>query len=326
MTDVLITVDTELSAGRQSRGLDVRANFAGSITGRTAAGDFGVGWQLDRLDERGLKGVYFVDPMPALVHGGGVIADIVRPIVARGHEVQLHVHTEWLEWAQRSPVGGRQGRNLSDFTLADQVAILRTARDLLVDAGAPAPIAFRAGNFGANDTTLDALAQVGIAWDSSANAAYRGAPCGIAMAPDQAAPWVRGGTAELPVAGLADRPGHFRAAQICAVSAREMRGALAHAARARHPAFVVVTHSFEMLSRDRLRPNRQVMARFEALCDAIVATPGLRSAGFADLDPAIAHGDTHDGTLLGPSYPRTACRMAEQLVATWRYERRLLPV
>jgi hypothetical protein len=325
MSDILITVDTELSAGRQARGMDARANFESSILGRTGQGDFGVGWQMDRLEAHGLKGVYFVDPMPGLVHGERLVADIVGPIVARGHEVQLHIHTEWLQWAKESPVGGRQGRNIGDFSLDDQITLLGAARDILVRAGAPAPIAFRAGNFGADDNSLKALAAIGIVWDSSVNPAYLGGDCRIAFPADRATAANLDGVTELPVAGLYDRPGHFRPAQICAMSATEMRAALRHAAGTRDFAFSIVTHSFEMLSRDRLRPNRAVMARFESLCRVIAATPGLRSAGFADLDAAALVRAPAADHRLPPNYLHTAGRIAEQVLATWRYERRFRP-
>ena len=325
MSDVLITVDTELSAGRQARGLEARANFESSILGRTGQGDFGVGWQMDRLEAHGLKGIFFVDPMPALVHGEALVADIVGPIVARGHEAQLHIHTEWLEWAKESPIGGRQGRNLADFDLDDQIVLLGTAHNILVRAGAPRPIAFRAGNYGADDNSLKALAAIGVAWDASVNPAYLGNGCRISFTPDRATAARLEGVTELPVAGLYDRPGHFRPAQICAISATEMRAALRHAAGAEKFAFTIVTHSFEMLSRDRLRPNRAVMARFEALCRTIAETPGLRAAGFADLDAAALAAAPAAAYRLPPNYLRTFGRLAEQLLATWRYERRFLP-
>jgi hypothetical protein len=132
---------------------------------------------------------------------------------------------------------------------------------------------------------------------------------------------------ELPVAGLNDRLGHVRPAQICALSAREMRDALGHAADHQHAGFVIVTHSFEMLSRDRKRANRAVIARFEAMCDAIAAHPSLVSAGFNDLDAtALMRTPDQPLTRLGPNRLRTFARMAEQAVATWRYERQLRPV
>ncbi|MFT3964811.1 MAG: hypothetical protein QM690_02875 [Sphingobium sp.] len=322
MTRALITIDTELSAGRQARGLDPRENWRLSIAGETAAGGFGIHWLMDRMEERGFRGVFFVDPMPALVHGPGIVARIVEPIVARGHEVQVHVHTEWLEWAKDSPVEGRRGGQIGDFTLADQIALIGWARDALAAAGAPAPNAFRAGNYGANDDTLRALARLGLVWDSSYNADYAGRPCRIALSPDIIDPVPAEGIFEAPVAGIWDRPGHFRPAQVCALSAAEMRGGLAHAAAGGAHSFIVVSHSFEMLTRDRQRPNRLVMRRFEALCDAIAADERVTGGGFADLPlpKAMAVRDR-----LRPGRLRTAWRMAEQAFATLAYEKGLLP-
>jgi peptidoglycan/xylan/chitin deacetylase (PgdA/CDA1 family) len=127
------------------------------------------------MDAHGLKGVCFVDPMPALVYGNETIFEAVETILKRGHDVQLHIHTEWLEWTKASPVAGRTGRNLADFSRADQETLLRTARDLIIAAGAPSPVALRAGNHGANDDSLAALGALGFAWDSSFNADYAGA-------------------------------------------------------------------------------------------------------------------------------------------------------
>jgi hypothetical protein len=325
MAKVLLTVDTELSALLHQRGFSPRANFESSILGRTEAGDYGIIWQMEQLNARGLTGVYFIDPMPALVYGIDVIRDIVALVLQHGHEVQLHCHTEWLEWAEKSPVAGRTGRNIGDFSLEDQMVLLALARDLLEEAGSPALTAFRAGNFGANDDTLRALAAIGLSWDSSFNSAWMGNPCAIALSADEGGPILKHGIAEIPVSGIQDRPGGFRPAQICALSSREMRDALEHAAGQGDSNFVIVTHSFEMLSRNRARPNRLVMARFEAICDAIARNGNLATASFADLDVTKVKEAGNRAFRLGSSLPRTAWRMAEQAVGTWVYERQLRP-
>ena len=327
MTNVLVTVDTELSALLHQRGVPLADNVASSIWGRCEAGEFGVGWQMDQVAAHGGRAVFFVDPLPALVYGETMLAEIVRLILARGHEVQLHLHTEWLEWALASPVGGRQGRNIGDFSVSDQVTLLSLGVDLLERAGAPRPIAFRAGNFGANDETLCALAELGIAWDSSVNATYFGRGCEISCSADQVDPCSLNGVVELPVSGLYDFPGQLRPAQVCALSSWEMRAALHHAARVRQRNFMVVTHSFEMLSRDRRRPNRMVMDRFQAMCRTIGTVPGLNMVGFGDLDAVDALRPAKpSATRLGPNRLRTLHRMGAQALATWRFERQLRPV
>jgi hypothetical protein len=314
VTQVLITIDTELSAALYQQGAAAQDNFARSI----ACGAFGIEWQMEKLEASGLRGVFFVDPMPALVYGSDVIAAIVTPIVARQHDVQLHLHPEWLAWATSKPVGARRGRSVGDFDADDQQTLITLARSLLIEAGAPPPVAFRAGNYGANDNTLRVLASLGLQWDSSFNPTYLADTCHIGLDRDQIDPIARLGITEIPVSAIKDRPGHLRHAQVCALSAAEMTAALDHAAETNRPAFTIVTHSFEMMSRDRTRPNHSVIKRFESLCRAVAAHPGLSSATFAHLSLPAA---TTPPSRLPASYRRTAARIAEQGIATIAYER-----
>ncbi len=316
-TQVFISCDTELSALLYQHGASARANFDASITGRTTAGDYGIGWQMDRLEEHGLKGVFFVDPMPALVHGRQIVTDIVGPILSRGHEVQLHVHTEWLDFAPTNPFAPLSGHSIADFPADAQKGILALARDLLVDGGAPTPRAFRAGNYGADDNTLHALAGLGIIWDTSLNPAYLGQECRISLPRETINATPHCGVTELPVSTLYDRPGHLRPAQVCALSSREMFALLDHAARTKQAHVMIVCHSFEMLSRDRQRPNRLVMDRYEALCAHVSQHAALESGVFSDVKP----GETGPAAHLPPNLLRTGWRYVEQAWAQARYER-----
>src|SRR3712207_6465996 len=134
-TRVFLTVDTELGWGPHSRGESWQENFARFFD---PAG-VGVPWQLERLAEHGLKACFFVDPMPALVYGLEPVRRMVEPILAAGQEVQLHIHPVWLSIAD----GKREGADfeLTCFDAETQQALIAKARDLLVEAGAPAPVA-----------------------------------------------------------------------------------------------------------------------------------------------------------------------------------------
>lgn len=320
MTNVLYTVDTELSLGSHQRGVDLETNLQQSVFGICKDGAFGIGYQMQALDAHGLRGVFFVDPMPAEVFGLDIVRRIVDPILAAGHEVQLHIHTEWLKHMPVDPLDGRRGPNIGSFSAADQRFLLGRATELLIAAGAPRPTAFRAGNYGADDTTLKVLAGLGFRYDSSFNPAYLGDPCRIAL-PATTVNAVRlHGLTEVPVACIHDVPGRLRHAQLCALSVWELRAALAHAVAQAQPTFTIVSHSFELLSRDRKRVNRQVVKRFEAMC-RFLADPanGLTTAVFADLPEAGS--ESGEGKRLPADRARTIHRVGAQLLAALLYER-----
>ena len=318
VTRAIISFDTELSAGLYQRGFDARANFESSILGRCRDGDFGIHFQMDMLERHGLTGVFFIDPMPALVYGSEVIDAIVRPVVARGHEVQVHIHTEWLAFARFNPVGRLTGRNIGDFPFAAQKKLIALARDILVGAGAPRPIAFRAGNFGANDNTLRALAALGFRFDSSFNGAYIGHGCDISLDPTNLGVRTHHGVCEVPVSGLMDRASRFRPAQLCAMSEEEMCDALGHSAAAAAIQFSAFSHSFELLSRDRAVPNRLAIARMEALCRAVAEDARVTNGGFATLPgPPVRPGPI---AIAAPKPLRTLRRAIEQTVGHAAHE------
>ncbi|MFN3818746.1 polysaccharide deacetylase family protein [Blastomonas sp.] len=320
VTRVQFTVDTELSLKLYQEGASAQENFDSSIAGKCRDGEYGIFYQMDRLEAAGLTGVFFVDPMPALVYGPGVVARIVEPILKRGHEVQLHIHTEWLEFARDHEYAHLRGRNIADFALDDQIRLLEQARALLMMAGAPKPTAFRAGNFGANNNTLRALSALGIPYDSSFNPAFLAGECDIDL-PVHTPPFSKHlGVGIIPVSVIEDRPGSIRGVQLCALSAWEMRDALVHAADDGWPCFTIVSHSFELLSRDRSRANPIVVRRFDAMCRNIAKHGQLEPVGFATLEPHARQSFTR----LPTNLVRTVLRYGEQAVSRMRYEAGIL--
>jgi peptidoglycan/xylan/chitin deacetylase (PgdA/CDA1 family) len=327
VTAVYLTIDTEYAAhlpGANGSPGTRADNFAHSIACETAAGAVGIFHQMDVLDAHGLRGVFFVDPMPALLWGIEAIADVVRPIAARGHDVQLHCHTEWLEYAAGSALEGMPtGRNLRDFTREEQATILEFARDTLVAAGAPSPVAFRAGNYGANDDTLAVLAELGIAYDTSHCPALSGrGDCAISLGPDDLRPIAHRGVIEVPAACVESFGGTLRHGQLTALSLRELVAAVRHARDEGIASVTLVSHSFELLSRDRRRINRLVAHRFARLCAAIAEMPGVTTATYAAQPPA-AEADGDRPAPLPHDALRGGLRIIEQAVSNAFYSRPL---
>ncbi|MBT8337937.1 MAG: polysaccharide deacetylase [Gemmatimonadetes bacterium] len=303
---VYYTVDTEVWWARGSH--DGRSGFADEFRrwfhGATPRGDYGVPFQMRLLSEHGLKGVFFVEPLFAAVVGSDPLEEMVECILEAGHDVQLHAHVEWLRHIDHPVAVPGTGPHIRSFGLADQKRLLGEATRLLTEAGAPHPTAFRAGNFGADDTTLAALAQLDIGVDSSLDRCYLDDDCRISGGAAIRQPRTIGETLEVPVSAFVDYPGHLRPVHLNACGFGEVRHALQEAERLNHPTFVMVSHSFELLNGRQDRPDRVVLGRFEKLCRFLADHEDrFRTADFREPVPGME-----------PSHPDV-----DEIVGQWRH-------
>jgi peptidoglycan/xylan/chitin deacetylase (PgdA/CDA1 family) len=313
--DVLITVDTEVwprTNGWRQTGL--RDDLDRDIEGVTKRASYGVGYQMDVLDRYGLKGVFMVEGLFACFTGPAPLKDLVGRIQKRGHEVQLHIHPEWLDWMPEPLIPERRGRNVADFPEDEQFLLIGKALANLREAGARDICAFRAGNYGANRATLRALARLGIRYDSSYNFCYLGRDCSIDFPEPMLQPAEIDGVCEVPISFFSDFPGHHRHVQLCACSHRELRRALLQAHELGWRTFVIVSHSFELLRRSarETTPDPVVVRRFDQLCRFLAENRDrFRTAGFHDL--ALEPGAFKASRIPTSPMPLTAMRMGEQL-------------
>lgn len=312
-TRVLLTVDTELVWRHHAAGHGWQENFRRSYD---AAG-VGIPYQLAMLERHDLKACFFVDPMPAVVHGLDPVRRMVEPILAAGQEVQLHLHPFWayLEKAERS----RQTDELTAYDFGAQRALIAKARDLLVAAGVPDPIAFRSGSYAANADTARALAELGFCYDSSHNGSHHPEPSALPLAATATGPAeIAPGLVEVPVTQIGGADG-LRHLQICAVSFAEMRSALLAARMAEQPVVTIVSHSFELATRNGLAVNHVVRRRFDRLCAFLAASrETLPTATFGTL-PALPL--DRPAVPVPGSQHRRLRRMAGQAWGNLRYER-----
>lgn len=308
-TRVFITVDTELTWRHHVAGHGWRDNYALSVE---PAG-VGLSYQIAKLREYGLKGCFFIDPMPAALYGLDPIKRMVETVLEGGQGLQLHCHPMWLG----AEMGGgcREGTRfeLTDFSYAEQLEIIDQARDWLMQAGAPRPIAFRSGSYAANCDTLRALRDLDFLFDTSHNGCEAPWPSAINMPGEQITPSRDKGIVEIPVTQLKLPGGGLRHTQICAVSLSEMRSGIDHAIAMKLPVFTIVGHSFELSTRDGKRPNRMIRSRFEKLCGLL--------ARRAEAAPTMHFADIRSMPLDIPASPvpismlTVANRMAEQLTS-----------
>ncbi|NRR30564.1 hypothetical protein HSX11_10225 [Oxalobacteraceae bacterium] len=319
---VFLTVDTELwpaQAGWPRRPLpaskhDFSEELAVDIHGQTSAGCYGLPYQIGCFNRHGLRATYFVEALFSQREGGAAaLAHICGLIQRGGHEVQLHLHGEWLAELDHPVQPRRHCQYLSQLPLAAQSELIKTGIAALAQAGVPGVQAFRAGSYGANLDTLRALAQNGMHVDSSYNPSYLNGQWGSRRI-DQ--PCRIDGVWEFPIASFHDFARHSRHAQLSACSSAELRHALLSAWRARWPAFVIVLHSFELIRKNgpgKLpSPHSRNIARLERLCSFLASErERLPTAVFSEL----ALQQWQEGGALPPLHSRLSdslWRVAEQ--------------
>lgn len=323
MVRVFVTCDTEVwPLGPDWKESGLEREYLYHILGRTTGGDFGVPYQLEILNRHGLKGVFFVEALFADAVGPERLRQITAMVQEAGHEVQLHLHPEWLARIQDPSLPARKGQHLRHYTEDEQTALIARGLANLRASGAAAVSAFRAGNYGGNLDTLRALARNRVAYDTTYNVCYLDGACDMDLGRELLQPELIDGVNEFPVSCFEDWPGHYRHAQLCACSSDELHGALWQASERDWHAFVIVLHSFELIRRPRrtgeaAKPNRIVIRRFEELCRFLAAhRDKFETAFFSDLDPKEI--PAPGGAVALKSSPlRTARRMVEQAVSNF---------
>lgn len=322
MLDVILTVDSELSPDNLGRGVSLRDEMDLSFYGRTSGGEFGVVYQMDILNSYGLKGIFFVEALCASSVGLGPLREMVSVIQERGHDVQLHLHSEWLPLTSPRLLPGRSGLNMHCFSEDEQSTLIGRGLDNLNASGAKAISAFRAGNMGADRATLRALARNGILYDSSYFAPYLNSHCRLGSLGNINQPVSCDGVVEIPVCAFQDYPGHVRPMQLCACSSSELEHGLLQAWRTGWQTAVLLWHSFELIKRPGPKRRKPVPAplvrgRFLRMCQFLSANRDkfqTVSLSHCHIKPAVA--PQLRAGLHSPVW-RTAWRVAEQAVGTF---------
>ena len=280
MVDVYITIDTECSMGGAWNDAGVRpVPPERAILGKVGNSYYGTPLIMDILEENGLKGVFFIEVLATPVVDERQMADAYGQIVSRGHDAELHLHPVYSFYSDF--LAGKIKRDqlppnmdlIGRLPLEKQIELLREGNCLFRKLVGKEPVAFRAGCFGASSSTLAALQQAGIPYDSSFNRSYAGETCTI-ESPSTNVPWQQGGVWEVPITNFetgAFSLRNLKPLDVGAVSLLEMQSVLKQAARAALSPVVILLHSFTLfkwrgVQFHDLRPDRLVIGRFRGLC------------------------------------------------------------
>src|ERR1017187_6023525 len=101
MLQVLLTIDTEVYPLLKDWKSDrLQRDIARDIYGKIDGEEVGLNYQLRMFAEHGLKATFMVESLFSGCPEVGLdpLKGIVSGILAGGHEVQLHLHTEWVPY------------------------------------------------------------------------------------------------------------------------------------------------------------------------------------------------------------------------------------
>lgn len=291
MLNVYLTIDVELWSPGWQLGPDALSiAFNTYILGKTAAGEFGLKYQLDIINDAGLNAVCFIEPLFTKASGLAYLTEIVDICQQGGNEIQLHAHPEWLKHAAPdfNGIDFSERYLLSQFNQQEQYEIITEAKDILAGVINHKLSAFRAGSFAANADTLAALSQAGILIDSSFNPSMPSPDHGFTKSADAVnAPFCLGGVTEIPMTVYKTHNNSLRHTQIAACTYKELQTLLLKSFEAGHSDVIILSHSAELLDGSRSRKDARNINTLRKLVAFIAANPDKFSCKvFNDISPA----------------------------------------
>lgn len=272
--NVFITVDTEHSIGGAFNNPDLKpVGNDKRIYCRTPGGDFGIPMIMSIAEKYGHKISFFLEVLNKHYFEEAESQVVCEYILNREHDVQLHLHPNYLNFKTRVPSALEFKDNMHVYSLDEQVELIADGKKTLMRYGAPPPIAFRAGNFGADVNTLSALGSCGFLVDSSYNKAFANNPCKLCETDINDSKRF-GKIWEFPVTNFYEKFGKFsryRPLDLNGVSFRQMKSVLNQAAQKGVRCVTIVLHSFSFIKaldvqHTKIQIRKIVINRFKKLC------------------------------------------------------------
>lgn len=121
--------------------------------------EYGINHIMDICEEFDARVLFFVDIAEAWHFGKQSIANVIEHIIERGHDVGVHIHPDHMADSNRL--------FLWEYSREEQYEIINKCTEFYKKVVGRAPVAFRAGKYGANRDTLDILNELGYKYDFS---------------------------------------------------------------------------------------------------------------------------------------------------------------
>lgn len=330
-TNVLITIDTEFSAGGFWENPNAKPVGPQAVYLEVEGRSQGLGFLLDTFRRYGVTGTFFIESLHVLCFGYEPMGGIAREIRNAGQDVQMHLHPMWLAFEQRDdPHRFMRGDSMAGRDKAFLHRVFDVAEETFRRWGLAPPVAVRNGNLHADLTVYEVMGERGLRLASHIGLAiFRPPERMLQLASGRH--WVNG-VLEVPVLSYTDysmrgRP-HRKTLTIMGSSFDETVHLL-EAAHARNAEQVVIlTHAHEFIkSRDlgfrRIRPHAVNQERLTRLCQYLDDNRDkFETPGFADCAPSwlAGPGSENDDTYTVPLWPAFKRMVQNKLADTfWLY-------
>lgn len=296
---VVITVDVEAQPARAPRN-----HIDQLIYGRLGDGEeFGIGRMFDIAEKHGVGITCFLDYAEEHLYGDALL-DVGRYIAARGHDLQVHLHPEFMSSDSFVRSGVKRINDMFEVGTPQARLLIEYAVDAHHRVTSNKPVAFRGGGYRYNGAILEELARHDFIFNSSYNASRENQPFNIGSTKQFR--W-SSGSFELPISCVFDFKGTKRLFDYNFNAAVLMNGSTdyclqkhidyleAYYAQHGNDAIaVMVLHSWSFLIKDEKGHysaiNRDAVDKFEALIAlltneyAIVTANDLASAYNREID------------------------------------------
>ena len=274
---VFFTFDVECSLGGAWRypGLDPIPPSRGMM-GQYGNQSFGIPLICDILARNNIKATFFLEPFNDELGYPGETEPVCRYLADQGQDVQLHVHPNHFHYGlHRAGKPYQRTDQMADLSPEQQKSLVIDGADRIERWTGLKPIAFRAGNMGASETTLEILPEAGIWIDSSYTFPYVGGQCRFSEKElYNGAKWY-GDVLEVALSGFQQpnwpglHPG--KPVDLMGSSFEECRDAVQMICDAGTDA-VLILHSFSLFKKKDIqynggKLNRIVTRRFERFCE-----------------------------------------------------------
>lgn len=257
MTHVLVTIDTETPQTSLLSGSLKKPLFKSVFHGE----DWGVAKIIEICRARNCKPTFFTNVYETALWGDSAMAELLEQIAASGTNAELHTHPCWMFDSRRE--------HMWQYSLSEQKAIVGKGIELFEKLGGQRPAAHRAGGYGINDETFQALDEAGIGCDCSVLHGHRNCRSRVTINKPVSAHNVL----ELPVTVF--RNGHNRLVRADPerISPPVMPHLLSASGVAGVSVLTVILHSYSLINNywdtKAAEPNPDAVGALESILDAI---------------------------------------------------------